>query len=95
MCLNFISQNGVAVNQELRAKNLSVPCFYRVQVRSARHTTGQSIGEEVLRQARRLYSGKPADGEDGRLKSQNNHLIGVWMPVSFIAQRGGGGEEVK
>ena len=30
---------------------------------------------------------KAADGEDGGLKSQNNHLIGVWMSVSFIAQR--------
>ena len=39
--------------------------------------------------------GKPAGREDGRLKSQNNHLIGVWMPVSFIAQRGGGDEEVE
>ena len=39
--------------------------------------------------------GKPADGEDGRLKSQNNYVIGVWMPVSFIAQRGGGDEEVR
>ena len=27
---------------------------------------------------------KPADGEDGRLMSQNNHLIRVWMPVYFI-----------
>ena len=39
--------------------------------------------------------GKPADREDGRVKSQNNHLIGVWMPVSFIAQRWGGDGEVK
>ena len=38
---------------------------------------------------------KAADQEDGRLKSPKNHLIGVWMPVSFIAQRGGGDEEVK
>ena len=38
---------------------------------------------------------KPEDREEGRLKSQNNHLIGVWMPVSFIVQRGGGDEEVK
>ena len=30
---------------------------------------------------------KLADREYGILKSQNNHLIGVWMPVSFIAQR--------
>ena len=41
--------------------------------------------------------GKPADGEDDRLMSQKkkNHLIGIWMPVSFIEQRGGGDEEVK
>ena len=39
--------------------------------------------------------GKPADQEDGRLVSPKNHLIRVWMSVSFIEQRGGGGEEVK
>ena len=39
--------------------------------------------------------GKPADQEDGRLMSQNNHLIGVWMPVSLLEQRGGGGEKLK
>ena len=39
--------------------------------------------------------GKPADREDGRLKSRNNHLIGVWMPVSFIEQGRGEDEEVK
>ena len=33
--------------------------------------------------------GKLADGEDGRLTSQNNHLIGVWMPVSFTEKRWG------
>jgi len=27
--------------------------------------------------------------------SQNNHLARVWMPVSFLGQRGGGVEEVK
>ena len=31
--------------------------------------------------------GKPVDQEDGRLMSQNNHLLGVWMPGSFINQR--------
>ena len=36
--------------------------------------------------------GKLADWEDGRLMSQNSHLIGIWMPGSFIEQRG---EEVK
>ena len=32
--------------------------------------------------------GKLADWEDGKLMSQNNSLIGVWMPASFIEQRG-------
>ena len=27
---------------------------------------------------------KPADREDGRLVSLKNHLLRVWMPVSFI-----------
>ena len=27
---------------------------------------------------------KPADREDGRLISQSNHLVRVWMPVSFM-----------
>lgn len=34
-------------------------------------------------------SGKPADRENGRLRSQNNHLARVWMPDSFINQRWG------
>ena len=38
---------------------------------------------------------KLADQEHGGLVSQNNHLIGVWVPVSFIEQRRGGDEEVK
>ena len=38
---------------------------------------------------------KPADREDGRLKSQNNHLTLVWMAGSSLKQRGRGGEEVK
>ena len=32
---------------------------------------------------------KPADREDGRLMSQNNHLVGVWMPGSFMDQSWG------
>ena len=39
--------------------------------------------------------GKLTDQEDGRLTSQNNHLVGVWMPISLIDQREGGVEEVK
>ena len=38
---------------------------------------------------------KPSDQEDGRLTSQNSHLIGVWMPVSFKEHRAGEGEELK
>ena len=38
---------------------------------------------------------KLADQEDGRLMSQNSHLMGAWMLGSFIEQRGEGGEEVK
>ena len=38
---------------------------------------------------------KPADEEDGRLMSQNNHLVRVLVPGSFIGQRGRGVENVK
>ena len=36
--------------------------------------------------------GKPGDQEDGRLMSQNNHLITVWMSVSLIDWRWDGWE---
>lgn len=45
----------------------------------------------MLRQGLQLYFRKLADQEDGRLMSQNNLL--VWMPDSFMGQRGGGVEE--
>ena len=35
----------------------------------------------------RTLFGNPADRKDYRLVPQNNHLIGVWMPGSFIDQR--------
>ena len=38
---------------------------------------------------------KPSDQEDGRLAPQNNHLIGIWMPGSFIDQREKSNEELK
>ena len=40
---------------------------------------------------------KPADPEDGRLMSQNNHLPWVWMPASLMNQRlrGRGGSKIK
>ena len=39
--------------------------------------------------------GKLADREDGRLMSQNNHLVSFWTPGSFIEQRWGGVEKTK
>ena len=51
-------------------------------------------GDEVLRQGTATLFGK-LDRGDGGIMSPKNHLMGVWMPVSFIEQRGGGGEEVK
>ena len=30
---------------------------------------------------------KLADQEDSRLTSQNNYLVGAWMPGSFMGQR--------
>ena len=41
-----------------------------------------------------ILSGKPSDLTDGRLMSQNNPLIRVWIQGSFIDQVGGG-EETK
>ena len=39
--------------------------------------------------------GKLADRENGRLMSQNNHLVSFWTPGSFIEQRWGGIEKTK
>ena len=38
---------------------------------------------------------KFTDQEDGTPMSQNNHIIEVWMPGSFIEHRARGGEEIK
>ena len=38
---------------------------------------------------------KLADREDGRLMSQHNDLIGVWMSGSFIESERGRGEEIQ
>ena len=35
--------------------------------------------------------GKPGDQGDGKLMSQNNHLVTVWMSGSLIDQKSGGG----
>ena len=68
---------------------------YQVQACSARCATGQWIGDEVLRQGIRLYSESRQTEKMADWLPLKNHLNGVWMPVSFIAQRGGGDEEVK
>ena len=39
--------------------------------------------------------GKLADGEDGRLMSQNNPHAGIWMSCFLKEWRWGGVEEVK
>ena len=57
------------------------------------HSRSVSQGT-VLRERIMTLQGKPTNGEDGRLISQNNPLISIWVPISFIEQRGGGGEEV-
>ena len=49
--------------------------------RSMNRTRGADARKTTL-------SGKPADREDGRLESPKNHLIGVWMPVSFMESEG-------
>lgn len=51
--------------------------------------------DNLLEQGITTLMGKLADWEDGKLTSQNNHLVGGWMPRSFMDQRWGGGEEVK
>ena len=53
------------------------------------------LGDKILRQGIVTLFGKPADQEDGGLTSPQNHIIRVWIPVSFTEQRRGEGEEVK
>ena len=50
----------------------------------------------MLRQGIATLLGQPGVREDGGLINVlEYYLIGLWMLVSFIEQRGGGGEEVK
>ena len=50
------------------------------------HDRPMNPRDEVLRQKETLIR-EPADREDGRLAPPDNHLIGVWMPGSFVNQR--------
>ena len=45
--------------------------------------------EEVLRQGIATLFGKLADREEGRLLSQNNHIIGVWVPFFCFLKKEG------
>ena len=46
------------------------------------------MGNKVVGQGIVTLFRKSADRQDGRLGSKSNHLIRVWMPVSFIEKRG-------
>ena len=50
---------------------------------------------KVLRQWINKALFRKPDQEDGRLTTQNNHLVLVWMPGTFMYQRWQGGEETK
>ena len=65
------------------------------QAHSACCAPGQWIWETRCWGKKETLIGEPADREDGRLVPQNNHLIGVWMPDSFIDQRERSNEELK
>ena len=51
---------------------------------SSLHKRPERLTEEVLRQGIATLFGKLADWEEGRLMSQNNHIIGVWVPFFFF-----------
>ena len=59
------------------------------------HTWQSNTSETMCWGKKYNFFGKLPDQEDGRLVSQNNHLIWSWMPVSFEEYRAGKGEEVK
>ena len=68
---------------------------YPGQALSARFTTGQWTRETRCWAKEEALIREPADRDDGRLAPQNNHLLGVWMPGSFIEQRERSNEELK
>ena len=62
---------------------------YRVQAYSAHHMTGQLTERQSVEARNMTLFGQLADHEDNRQPSQNNHIIKVWIPGSFIEQRAG------
>ena len=56
------------------------------QAHSACHMISQRIKETRCWERNMTLFREPADQEDGRLKSQNNHLVRTWMSGSFMDQ---------
>ena len=57
--------------------------------------TAQEVNEserEGVEARNLILFGELVDQEDGRLRSQNNHSVRVWMPGSFMDQRWWGWE---
>ena len=69
--------------------------FYRVQAHSAFRRIGRWMGEARYWGKEETLIWEPNDRENGRLASQNNDLIRVWMPGSFIDQSERSNEELK
>ena len=47
-----------------------------------------SINQEMMFEARNMTLFEKLVDQDDRTMSQNNHHVSVWMPASFIEQRG-------
>ena len=77
------SFTAMVQEREINCYQIPVPSACTLQ-------TNKSERPGVEARNRTLFR-KPADQEDCRLMSQNNHLIGVWMTRSFIEQRWGQG----
>ena len=73
-----------STSQKQQGSWLAKPNCYQAQVHSARWTVDQWIKQVRCWGKEGTLIGEPADQEDGRLAPQNNHLLGAWMPGSFI-----------
>ena len=59
---------------------------YRVQALSACLARKADESETKVSGRGRDFIWEPADQEDGRLAPQKNHLVGAWLPDSFMDQ---------
>ena len=62
---------------------------YRVQARSACLARKADESETKVLGQGRDFIWELADQEDGRLVPQNNHLVGAWLPDSFMDKNWG------